>query len=352
MQIKTPGRICLYGEHQDYIGNPVISAAINLYIILDAKTIEDQRVVLHLPDIKEELEFALDLPLEYTRERDYFRSCLNVMHKHGFTYSKGIDCTITSTLPINAGLSSSSALCVSWINVLARLSDQQSKLDERTIAHYAYLAEVEEFGEPGGNQDHFATALGHTIYLEADPHFLEHSKPSLGTFVIGDSLEPKDTIGSLLAIKNMHLSIKEVLSKHFSEYSLVSTRKKDLESYYPYLSDEQREFLEAMVENHRITRRAREILAQDQLDHHVIGDLFNELHAILRDKLHKSTTKIERMIQEALNAGALGAKITGSGGGGCMIAYAPENPEDVADAISRAGGRSYIVKISDGTTVT
>jgi galactokinase len=54
------------------------------------------------------------------------------------------------------------------------------------------------------------------------------------------------------------------------------------------------------------------------------------------------------MISSALDAGAFGAKINGSGGGGCMFAYAPRDPEKVAAAIEKAGGQSFIVHIDEG----
>ena len=56
------------------------------------------------------------------------------------------------------------------------------------------------------------------------------------------------------------------------------------------------------------------------------------------------------MIKVSLKSGAFGAKINGSGGGGCMIAYAPENPEMVVDAINKNGGIGYIVNCDIGTT--
>jgi galactokinase len=52
-----------------------------------------------------------------------------------------------------------------------------------------------------------------------------------------------------------------------------------------------------------------------------------------------------------LKAGALGAKINGSGGGGCMFAYAPNDPEKVAHAIEKAGGKAYLISIDIGTRV-
>ena len=53
----------------------------------------------------------------------------------------------------------------------------------------------------------------------------------------------------------------------------------------------------------------------------------------------------------ALRGGALGGKIKGSGGGGCMFAYAPEQPEKVAEAIEQAGGKAYVITIDRGATI-
>jgi len=49
-----------------------------------------------------------------------------------------------------------------------------------------------------------------------------------------------------------------------------------------------------------------------------------------------------------LNAGALGAKLNGSGGGGCMFAYAPGKQHEVAEAIERVGGKAFIVSVAKG----
>ena len=57
------------------------------------------------------------------------------------------------------------------------------------------------------------------------------------------------------------------------------------------------------------------------------------------------------MVEASMNAGALGGKINGSGGGGCMFMYAPENPEAVAEAIKREGGIPYIIYIDEGTRI-
>ena len=74
-------------------------------------------------------------------------------------------------------------------------------------------------------------------------------------------------------------------------------------------------------------------------------------HHLLKTVLKRSTPKIERMIDAARAAGALGCKINGSGGGGTMLALAPGKEMEVAQAIRGAGGRPYHVKIGSGAEI-
>ena len=74
-----------------------------------------------------------------------------------------------------------------------------------------------------------------------------------------------------------------------------------------------------------------------------LGHVMN-VHQLIQEKMGVSVPQAERLIDAALAAGALGAKISGSGGGGIVIALVtPEQKETVAAAISNAGGRAYVV---------
>ncbi|GAG97392.1 unnamed protein product, partial [marine sediment metagenome] len=73
--------------------------------------------------------------------------------------------------------------------------------------------------------------------------------------------------------------------------------------------------------------------------------------SVLRDVLRISTPRIDQMLAAAMEAGAVGGKINGSGGGGCMFVYAPEQTNQVADAIESAGGKAYIVRIDEGVKI-
>ncbi len=111
-----------------------------------------------------------------------------------------------------------------------------------------------------------------------------------------------------------------------------------------------RSCLVAAVKNYQYTNQAyKEIKKSKQgFNSDLIGDLMNRHHKVLRDLLRISTPKIEKMIGAAEKAGAKGAKITGSGQGGCMVAFCPGKETMVSKAIEETGGRSYIVEVTSG----
>lgn len=350
IKISTPGRVCLFGEHQDYLKLPVIASAISLRISIEGHRRNDKKIYIDLPDILSNENFDLSEKLDYTLERDYFKSVVNVLMRHGFTFSSGFDCTVRGKIPINAGTSSSSALIVTWVNFLARMSDQAKKLRPDEIAWYAYEAEVLEFSEPGGMMDQYSTSFGGVIYLEFYPELKwEMSRAHLKSFVLGDSGEPKDTKYILARVKNQTLDVVSRLQINDPGFSLQTATKEKIEGLSDALSSGQKELLIGTIENRDITQKAREALAADNVDHSYIGRLLSDHQAILRDVLKISTPKIDRMIDASLNAGAAGAKINGSGGGGCMFAYAPDDPEKVAEAIIQAGGKAYIINADEGS---
>jgi len=349
LHVSAPGRVCLFGEHQDYLGLPVIPCAISLRISIEGSRRSDSFVNLNLPDIKSHEGFSIEESHSYVRERDYYRSAMNVLKRKGFTFSTGFDCEVRSTIPINAGTSSSSALIVAWVNFLTQMSDRGSRLSPAEIARYAHEAEVLEFKEPGGMMDHYSTAFGGILALDFHPEVrVEPIEADVKSFVLGDSGEPKDTKYVLAYVKNQVIEIVQRLSAKHANFSLHTATLETLHELRNELNEEQFALLVGTIRNRDITVEARKIFRQLPLDHRRIGALLTEHQAILRDVLKISTPKIDRMIEFALKEGAYGGKINGSGGGGCMFVYAPEEPERVAGALRRAGGTAYVVHPDEG----
>ncbi len=352
LTISTPGRICLFGEHQDYLGLPVIPAAISLRMAIHGKKRTDSQVQVALPDVKMSECFSLEGSYPYTNQHDYFRSAVNVLRRNHFSFSSGFDCILNSQIPMQAGTSSSSALVVGWVNFLALMSDQELQLSPDLLARYAHQAEVLEFDEAGGMMDQYSTAYGGVVAIDFVPEVrVEPLQVKLRKFVLGDSMEPKDTQMILARVKNGVLDITRRLAAKHESFFLERATLGNLDRYKNELHHEEFQLLVGTVRNHEITHQARSVLSEVEVRHHRIGELLTEHHAVLRDVQRISTPKIERMLDAAMHAGAYGGKINGSGGGGCMFAYAPENTEQVAEAIERAGGKAHIVSVDRGSEV-
>lgn len=350
LSVSTPGRICLFGEHQDYLGLPIIAGAISLRIEITGNHSASKDVIIDLPDIQSSEIFTIDAVWDTYSQTDFFKSSISVLKREGYKFSAGIECQVKSQIPIKSGTSSSAALVVSWINFLTRMSIQNKACSPEEIARLAVLAEVAELSGAGGIMDQYSTAIGDVIFLDPSaPEALIKMNPNLGTIILGDSKESKETQDMLLQVKRPVLKIIEIIKKEDPDFTIKNVSIIDADSYEKVLSEQQLKLLITTLKNRDITYKAKEELMKPVTNITKIGILVNNLQKILRDSLKISTEKIDNMVAAALDAGAYGAKINGSGGGGCMFAMTIDNPGRIARAIERQGGKAYIVRIDRGT---
>lgn len=353
MKIKSsaPGRICLFGEHQDYLGFPVIAAAIDLRINIDGDLSEGDSLHLDLPDLNKTLEFH-STRIHYTDSKDYLKSAVNVLKKMGLYSPKTIQATVKGNVPIQAGTSSSAALSVAWTGFLLKASEHDVSAffeDPSLIAELAYQAEVQEFNESGGRMDQYTSALGGIVYLDFHGEMTTTPLPmALKEFVLGDSRVSKDTQKTLKRVRTAQEQGFRELENYMTFEDNFHVSAAEAEPFLDKIPPDTRPYLRAALMNHRITDEARAELLKKSPDHGRIADLMNRHHGYLRDDLGVSHPKIEQMIEKSLAAGALAAKINGSGEGGCMFAFCPGKQEAVAEAIREAGGVAYIINIGNG----
>lgn len=350
---SAPGRICLFGEHQDYMGFPIIAAAIDLRISIQGTIDEGALIELDLADLNEKIQFTSN-NLTYTRKRDYFKSTVQVLKSRHLYKEKKIDARVTGNIPIQAGTSSSSALVVAWAGFLiqASLGLRDQALDPKDIAEYAYLAEVEEFGESGGRMDQYTSAIGGIVHINFHRQVNATRLPILvKEFVLGDSLQPKDTLKTLKRIRTGQENGLHELRKHLKFSDFIQVKYPEAEPFFSKISPENRPYLRAVLKNRQITGEARAAFLETPFDLPRITELMNRHHEVLRDELKISTPKIEKMIDHSMKAGALAAKINGSGEGGCMFAFCPGKQQEVALAIRRAGGKPYMINIGNGLEI-
>ncbi len=349
LAVSAPGRICLFGEHQDYLDLPVIAAGIDLRATVRLRAKMPRQIRLDLLDLGHRLTFTnRGQRLPYRRRRDYFRAVYNILLEEGLRWPGGHHCDIRSRLPIQAGASSSSALVVAWLGFLLAAAGDARFEDREWVARLAYRAEVLEFREPGGMMDQFACALGGVILLDPVEVKARFLHPDLGAFVLGDSGEPKDTMRILSDVKQGALEAVKEMKKLDTSFRLRTTSREAARPLLDRLPQRQRELLDANLVDRDLLRRAEDLMRSPQLDHEQFGRLLTRHHHQLSRKKRVSTAKIDHMLEAALAAGALGGKINGSGGGGCMFAYAPHDPEKVMAAIAAAGGKPYLIHVDRG----
>lgn len=350
----APGRTCLFGDHQDYLGLPVIACAINRDIKLTAEENKSNTFVLNMVDINEIRVIDIHATFEKLEPRDYFASSLRVLRRHGCIPTVGYNITITGDIPINSGTSSSSALLMGWIQFLITAFGVNDEVTPEFIAKIGYASEVLEHGEPGGMMDHFSIGAGNIVYINTkDPFSYKIIGTELKGLITGVSGVPKETIGLIGELKGNALMAIDIVKQNFPGFDLNTSEITDIDRYRNCLSDRLIPFFEAALKNYHYTKEALKEFEKPVLDLKKIGQLMNQHHEVLRDLLKITVPRIDDMINAALRAGAYGAKIVGSGGGGSIVVIAdPANENVVIDAILKAGAlEAYSVTVDPGVRV-
>ena len=353
IKVAAPGRICLFGDHQDYLGLPVIACAINRYIYLKANINNDKILRIQMPDIKAERVIDLQKPLVPANSRDYFISAIKVLQDIGCTIDMGYDVEISGEIPINAGLSSSSALVVAWITFLLEAFGDDIKVTPEFIARLAYRTEVLEYNEPGGLMDQYTISIGNLLFINTVDGSHKIINKKLESLIVGESGIPKQTLGTLKNLRDVALQAISSVQAEVQDFKIENSTVDDYEKLKDYVPEDLQPVFYAAINNYAITKEAFRELNKAQIDLEKIGNLMTRHHDILKNVLKITVPMIDKMIDAALSAGAYGAKIVGSGGGGSIAALSSKENEDmVIKAILEAGAKSaYKVSIVGGVRV-
>lgn len=344
LHASAPGRVCLFGEHQDYLGLPVAAAAIDLRCHVASKSREDSEVHVSLPDTQEEFRWDLHRLPELTPQ-SYLLSVLHVAREEGWLPKQGWNARVSGNIPINAGASSSTALTVAWTALVKSLSQvsQKEPMDQQWIARAAHRAEVIAFNESGGMMDHFACALGGVHQFEFTPEFQHLALPNSSVeWMLVDSLEPKETQEMLHRLKSTRVALQDDFTKSFS-WHLAGID----DPLPPQWNEEQRMLYQATCRNRDLSSLGMAAL-QKGSDAREWGALMTNHHAVLSQDLHASTPAIDAVLKEAVRMGAYGGKINGSGGGGTLVMAIPSvHWKEVMLSVERAGMRPYHIHIGE-----
>lgn len=341
-QVKAPARICLFGDHQDYLGLPVIACAIDKYISLHAIENQSQIFNIKMPDIGEERQVNLKDDFQQIEKRDYFASAIRLLRKKGIKIENGFDVKITGNIPINAGLSSSSALCATWLVFLCK-AFHVLDITRLELAQWIYQAEVTEHNEPGGNMDQFSITFGGTQFIQTRAPFdVQEIKKDIPGLVIANSGIKKETLEVLKKAKQKGQEAMQAARNKIAGFDPYKSTFQEIKQHLLFFDREEQNYLTAALQNHDISRAAMNELDEKQVDWKKVGDLMTQHHWILSKNLKVSPPEMDDMVLAAINAGAKGAKLVGSGGGGCVVAIAPKKEIEVMDAMLEVGAKEAL----------
>jgi len=328
----APGRVCLFGEHQDYLGLPVIAATLPLGCRLVVRPRKDGDWTFRTPRLGFSWtchvnEAPVTVPEAQPGLGAFLRAGLAEALAAGWDVRCGGDVVAHVDLPVQAGLSSSSATVVAWVNALARVAGVE--LTPLELARQAHQVEVLHFGEPGGHMDHVASALGGIRRIHADWRAEGLDAFEDGVWVVVDSGEPKDTRGHLTRCKTQRLALVE---RHGGSWVAPESVPK-----WGEMTGEEQSLWSATWGNVSLESHA----ALEWSDPARLAARMDEHHRHLRDGLGLSTPRLEALRVAALEAGAWGWKVVGSGGGGCGLAWVPSSKSGaVHAAVRHAGARA------------
>lgn len=301
---RSPGRVCLLGDNTDLIDRPAIAAAISAYLTIELRTREDDTVVFLANDIDFRQEFqlgdalALQSPLRYL-EAVYLRL------RH--LVDTGFEVAIHSEIPVSAGLSSSTALCIAFIRALTQAADVE--LTPAEIAELSYVVEREDLHTECGRMDQYAIAYGGVTYIHTgDDASAEKLPVSSLPIVVADTQEQHST-------QELQVWLRDRIAIHEPVLMGSLLRVVDL------VEQGKRALIEANLEE------LGNLMNAQQVEEHLMGT---------------STDRLELLCQTARSSGALGAKQMGAGGGGCMIALChPDDVEPVRGALRDLGAPAW-----------
>jgi galactokinase len=303
--VSAPGRVNLIGEHIDYHGLPVLPMAIGRRIRIAFRARGDRRIRASSAGYgKREFEWTARLECGPAGDwANYLKAAAQAAGERWMP-ARGIDARIESDLPPAAGLSSSSALLTGFTLALLRANGIRPTFEELMQV----LPEAEHFvGTRGGGMDHavvLAAKRGCALLVRFAPlSACPVPVPRDWAFLVAHSLETAEKSGVLRAEYNARRS--------------AGTRALELAARgAPLEGDERRAFEHITGEAKRVEDAVAALRGGDA---EAFGRLLDESHASLRDNLRVSTPALDALVETAHASGALGARLTGAGFGGCAV---------------------------------
>jgi mevalonate kinase len=302
---SAPGKVYLFGEHAVVYGEPAVPCAIERRATVSVTARDDDHVRVRAADLSLDgftVEYAggtddrpdVDVPANLVEAAmGYVDAAVEQAREAAGAPDAGFDIEVESDIPLGAGLGSSAAVVVAGIDAATR--ELGVAVDREELADRAFRAEYEVQDGQASRADTFCSAMGGAVRVEGDD-CRTIDAPSL-PFVIGFDGGAGDTGELVAGVRRLR-----------EEYDFAATTVETIGSLV-------REG-EALLADADPDEPADEALLDS------LGQLMDFDHGLL-EALGVSSRSLDSMVWAAREAGAHGAKLTGAGGGGCIVALDP-----------------------------
>jgi len=307
VKVKAPGKTILFGEHAVVYGYPAIAMAIsvNSRCIISESNNVSLKINLDNYNLSFEGKDLASLASKFPTKNKQLMKCLQLFKRRYGIELKNLEISVSSKLFPSAGLGSSASIAVALTQAINNYYDL--KLSKSEINELAYAQEKIVHGSPSGIDNNICT-YGNAIYFqEGDFEFIE---------------VPEELL-LLISYTNIEHDTKEAIN-----------RIKRLKETEP---EKTTEYLESIG---KLTQQAQVELNKGNIQE--IGELMN-LNQKYLAKLKVSNEIIEQIVKISRKNGALGAKLTGAGLGGCVITLGThETLKDIQSILTNKGFKSFI----------
>ena len=305
---NAPGKIILFGEHAVVYGQPAIAIPVNqlkatAHVIPNPQGLPGA-VLIQAPQIQ------LEAPLSDLPDGHPIAAAVHLAFQAAsVTQPPSFILQLSSTIPIAGGMGSSAAVSVAILRALTNFLGKT--LTPEQISDLAYRVEEIHHGTPSGVDNNVIAHQKPVLYLRDEPiEFLSVKQPT--HWVIGDTGEKTPTRETVADVRQQYQADPDRLSAIFEQIGDIS-------------------------------RQAQEGLINGNLP--LLGSLMDQNQHLLAT-IGISSPRLEYLIQAAKAAGAAGAKLSGGGRGGNMIALAPSSKTaDIQAALIHAGAKQVVTTI-------
>jgi mevalonate kinase len=302
---SAPGKIILFGEHAVVYGRPALAVPVTKVhadVEISGVDANSAGIWIHAPDVNLHAELN-SLPSEHP--------VAAVIHNLFFLSRvspfPNLEINIASTIPVAAGLGSGAAVTVALTRALS--AHIHYPMTDEQVSAFAYEIEKLHHGTPSGIDNTVVTYARPVYFVKGQPiETFQVAEPF--TIVIGDTGISAPTKESVSDVRR-----------------LWELNKAKWENVFDEIAD--------------LSFAARRVIREGQIK--MLGALMDENHAYLQQMI-VSSPELDNLVSTARQAGALGAKLSGGGRGGNMIALAEEDTAPrIAEALLSAGAKRTII---------